>query len=160
MLNIFSFKCLLSKKSCSLAWERVMLCKLLLNLCVSIQLAYLDLFFPGVSNANSHPANIASFDPWRHITQLSQKLLKAVKLIPARGQWVVIVVVLQEVLLPVVQFFCYYLLLKQNPPIDKQTGYKFCGLACLPKRFLTFLNAKGCNFTPKILSCCIWTVLK
>lgn len=130
-----------------------MLCKPLLNLCVLIQLAYLDLFFPGVSNANSHPANIASFDPWRHVTQLSQKFLKAVKLIPARGWWVIIAVVLQEVLLPVVQFFCYSLLL--NPPIYKQTGYKFCGLACLPKWFLTFLNAKGCDSTPKILSCYI-----
>lgn len=49
-------------------------------------MAYFDLSFSGVSTANFHPAIIASFPLWRHITQLYDKFLKAVKLIPARGQ--------------------------------------------------------------------------
>lgn len=73
---------------------------------------YLDLLFSGVSNANSHPAIVASFDLWRHITQLFQKFLKAVKLIRSRGQGAVSVVVLEEASLSVFQFSYYSLLLK------------------------------------------------
>lgn len=58
-------------------------------------MAYLDLSFSGLSYANFHPAIIASFPLWRHVTQLYDKFLKAVKLIPARGQCAAISIVLQ-----------------------------------------------------------------
>lgn len=88
-----------------LTWERNWHClNLYWNCLCVLKMAYLDLSFSGVSNVNFHPAIRASFPLCRHVTQLYEKFLKAVKLIPARGQWAAIFIVLQEVLLPAFQF--------------------------------------------------------